>query len=114
MLQIPCELPGLATYRALLDLLEFHAQEYPKDRMLVLTENRVEADIEHKAWAPEDVDASAAEAERTTGMPLPELTTSNWIWRKETERGVTAEARGKRSRTSKGHRQPAGVRSAST
>ena len=31
--------------------------------MLVLAEKRAEADTEHMAWAPEDVDAFAAEAE---------------------------------------------------
>ncbi|PIZ31212.1 MAG: hypothetical protein COY40_02665 [Alphaproteobacteria bacterium CG_4_10_14_0_8_um_filter_53_9] len=64
LLNILCEIPGVATYKGLLELSDFHAEEYPKDRMRVLSENRAEADTEHAEWAPNDVDVFASEAEK--------------------------------------------------
>ena len=64
LVKILREIPGPDTYHALLELSDFHAEAYPKDRMLVLAEGRAEADTEHDAWAPEDIDAFAADAEK--------------------------------------------------
>jgi hypothetical protein len=63
LLEILCEIPGPDTYRALIELSEFHTDPYLKDRMRVLAEWRAEADSERDPWAPADVDAFAAEAE---------------------------------------------------
>jgi hypothetical protein len=75
LLKILCSLPGRDTYRALLDLAEFHPRKYPKDRMRVLAEARAEADTEHTPWSSEDIQgfASAAEYGPRTQKELFEL-----------------------------------------
>ena len=65
LVNILYELPGPESHRALLALSDFHSDPYPKARMLVLAEQRAETDTEHREWLPEEVDAFAAEAERT-------------------------------------------------
>jgi hypothetical protein len=65
LVSILYEIPGPDTHRALIALSDFHAEDSPKARMLVLAERRAEADTEHRAWLPNDVDAFASDAERS-------------------------------------------------
>lgn len=64
LLELLLAIPGEPTYLALLDLARFHSAEYPRDRMLVLAEQRAELDVEHRAWAEGEVAQFADEAER--------------------------------------------------
>ena len=68
ILKMLCDLPGRDSYDALLELSEFHPEEYPRDRMRVLAEQRAEANSEHAAWTADDVDVFAATAERGPRM----------------------------------------------
>jgi hypothetical protein len=64
ILKLLCDLGGRDSYDGLLELSEFHPEEYPRDRMRILAEQRAEADAEHAAWITDEVDAFAATAER--------------------------------------------------
>jgi hypothetical protein len=64
LLELLLSIPGEPTYLALHDLAGFHSAEYPRDRMLVLAEQRAELDVEHRAWAEGEVAQFADEAER--------------------------------------------------
>ena len=44
LLDFLCEIPGRATYDALLGLSQFHAEQFPRDRMLGLAKRRAKAD----------------------------------------------------------------------
>ncbi len=78
LLNILCELPGRATYEALLELSEFHPQQYPKDRVLVLAERRAEMDVEKPAWDPRDVAAFAADADYAPRTPQDLFQLARW------------------------------------
>ena len=64
LLELLLAIPGEPTYLALLELAHFHLAEYPRNRMLVLAEQRAELDVEHRAWAEGEVAQFANEAER--------------------------------------------------
>jgi hypothetical protein len=78
LLRILCELPGRATYEALLELSEFHPQQYPKDRMLVLAERRAEADAEQPAWDAATVAEFATDADYTPRTPFDLFRLALW------------------------------------
>jgi hypothetical protein len=65
LLELLCGIPGRPTYDALQELSRFHAEQRPKDRMLVLADRRAGADVEPHPWKPHDVPEFAEEAERT-------------------------------------------------
>ena len=60
------QIPGQATHAALLDLSLYHSSQFAKDRMLVLAEQRAEADLDNsrRQWQAVDVTNFAEEAER--------------------------------------------------
>ena len=64
ILELLLSIPGEQTYQALLELADFHAVGYWKDRILALAERHAESDVERPAWPEGDIAQFADEAER--------------------------------------------------
>jgi hypothetical protein len=67
LLNLLLSIPGRPTRDAFLELSEFHAAEYPKNRMLVLAEEHAERDAaaEARSWTARQVAEFVESAERT-------------------------------------------------
>jgi hypothetical protein len=60
-----CDIPGKATFMALLDIAEHQTNEVVKQRFILHAKRRLEADAEIKPWQSGDITLFAEEAERT-------------------------------------------------
>ena len=65
LLKLLCEIPGKATYDALIRLSESPPLQHLKDRLLNLADSRAEADADFSAWTPEQVAEFGRDAERS-------------------------------------------------
>ena len=63
LLNVLCKIAGCETYQALIELSRFHPAGFAHDRMLVLAEERAEADCEDAPWEPHYISEFAADAE---------------------------------------------------
>ena len=80
LLKLLCEIPGKATYDALIRLSESPPLQHLKDRLLNLADSRAEADADFSAWTPEQVAEFGRNAERSpkTQQELFEIAVSRF------------------------------------